>query len=454
MSHKIGRNDKCHCGSGKKYKHCHLASDERQTPVAKPAAWAQAPAQPSLPQPDPRMRERILDDLATSIPPHAREQVKQELARSWKAQPLLEFLEQRERIRAAAAQLETYREEFEKLTERKDTFLERAQTLFEQETFAPLRFTAAEVGKALRTVGFAPSAQPDKKLAKKVRSALLRLANRERRRELSLALMKHLPDFVAAGRYMDAWMIQSMAVDLLESKDSNPFLLAMFYFGFNDYVQERTRTEDALLRELGFDSAQVQNTSLEELEARLKERASDPTFEERIDAILAAHPEQEKDSMIQFRQLESECFALFGRNDAASLLLSRSEVEPWVHKAAALWSRALHEAQAEPGRAPTKKALQKVQQEFVLPLLEEMEAALFPPQRRKEFVARLKAYREERIAAGEKQVALQTFHIIATLEGPEPSANPFLKAVCFHSIRAVMRELSEEPGAAAAEPVP
>ena len=24
MSNKIGRNDKCPCGSGKKYKHCHL----------------------------------------------------------------------------------------------------------------------------------------------------------------------------------------------------------------------------------------------------------------------------------------------------------------------------------------------------------------------------------------------------------------------------------------------
>jgi len=25
---KLGRNEPCHCGSGKKYKHCHLANDE------------------------------------------------------------------------------------------------------------------------------------------------------------------------------------------------------------------------------------------------------------------------------------------------------------------------------------------------------------------------------------------------------------------------------------------
>ncbi len=27
MSEKIGRNDPCHCGSGKKYKNCHLKKD-------------------------------------------------------------------------------------------------------------------------------------------------------------------------------------------------------------------------------------------------------------------------------------------------------------------------------------------------------------------------------------------------------------------------------------------
>ncbi|MCB4756481.1 MAG: SEC-C domain-containing protein [Elusimicrobia bacterium] len=28
MNHPIGRNDPCHCGSGKKYKKCHLEADE------------------------------------------------------------------------------------------------------------------------------------------------------------------------------------------------------------------------------------------------------------------------------------------------------------------------------------------------------------------------------------------------------------------------------------------
>ncbi len=32
---KVGRNDPCPCGSGKKYKHCHMRSDQSDTPKAK-----------------------------------------------------------------------------------------------------------------------------------------------------------------------------------------------------------------------------------------------------------------------------------------------------------------------------------------------------------------------------------------------------------------------------------
>jgi preprotein translocase subunit SecA len=57
---KLGRNDPCHCGSGKKYKQCHLAKDEdaaraarakaaettEPAPAAAEAGTAAAPAPP------------------------------------------------------------------------------------------------------------------------------------------------------------------------------------------------------------------------------------------------------------------------------------------------------------------------------------------------------------------------------------------------------------------------
>lgn len=43
---KVGRNDPCHCGSGKKYKKCHQAQDEaaRSAELAKEAAAKAAAA--------------------------------------------------------------------------------------------------------------------------------------------------------------------------------------------------------------------------------------------------------------------------------------------------------------------------------------------------------------------------------------------------------------------------
>jgi hypothetical protein len=42
--HDLGRNDPCHCGSGKKYKQCHLAKDEAAERAAREKAAAQAAA--------------------------------------------------------------------------------------------------------------------------------------------------------------------------------------------------------------------------------------------------------------------------------------------------------------------------------------------------------------------------------------------------------------------------
>jgi hypothetical protein len=38
----LGRNDPCHCGSGKKYKQCHLDKDEAAAREARAAALAEA----------------------------------------------------------------------------------------------------------------------------------------------------------------------------------------------------------------------------------------------------------------------------------------------------------------------------------------------------------------------------------------------------------------------------
>ena len=41
-----GRNEPCHCGSGRKYKHCCLAKDEAAAAAARAKATAEAAAAP------------------------------------------------------------------------------------------------------------------------------------------------------------------------------------------------------------------------------------------------------------------------------------------------------------------------------------------------------------------------------------------------------------------------
>jgi hypothetical protein len=46
-----GRNDPCHCGSGRKYKHCCLAKDEAAARALRAEAVAEAPVVPAEPAP-------------------------------------------------------------------------------------------------------------------------------------------------------------------------------------------------------------------------------------------------------------------------------------------------------------------------------------------------------------------------------------------------------------------
>jgi hypothetical protein len=57
--HDLGRNDACHCGSGRKYKHCCLDNDEAAARAARAKAETEAPAEaPADPPAEARARRR------------------------------------------------------------------------------------------------------------------------------------------------------------------------------------------------------------------------------------------------------------------------------------------------------------------------------------------------------------------------------------------------------------
>lgn len=65
---RLGRNQRCHCGSGRKYKHCCLAKDEADAAAARAKDAAEAAARSS--------------ETVTSAPPRA---AKPQTHQPWKA---------------------------------------------------------------------------------------------------------------------------------------------------------------------------------------------------------------------------------------------------------------------------------------------------------------------------------------------------------------------------------
>jgi hypothetical protein len=161
MSMELGRNDPCHCGSGKKYKRCHLASDEqRQSAVPEPdgqhGTAAREPAEnsetPSAPL-DSRQMARVIRDSSRTMPPKDRAEFDGILAQT---QPIMAYMERREEIEAAATALEAHRAEFDRFAQDEKAYFNRAQTLFAEDRFKPMWFTAADVRRAFEKVGYPP----------------------------------------------------------------------------------------------------------------------------------------------------------------------------------------------------------------------------------------------------------------------------------------------------------
>ena len=114
----LGRNDPCHCGSGKKYKKCHLDADQRsragirQSQPGSESSFASATVQ-ALP--------KLLRQLSEEGSATDRKEFGELLS---KTEPILEYLERRGEIEAAAAKLEANRSEFERLAADEGRYLE------------------------------------------------------------------------------------------------------------------------------------------------------------------------------------------------------------------------------------------------------------------------------------------------------------------------------------------
>jgi hypothetical protein len=284
-------------------------------------------------------------------------------------------------------------------------------------------------------------------------AAILHLADdKDYRFRLARQLMMLLPEYMAAGRYLDAWLIQYSAFLMVERPDeSNPFLFEMFYHGFEEWASQVEAQQEGLLRESGIDRSVVAGMSVDEIESWLQAQMVDPQRKARLEAYFAAHPILSDQAEAELRDLERGTLFLLERDDADCLYLSPEEVNPWVptvmERLAPIEAQARRAAERGEWDDP---GILQVTGKVLVEVAREMVPAIFTPERLGRLVADLKEYRRHLLEAGEKEATMYAHAAFAMLEREETtSENPLLIAICFASLRLMLITISEEAQARA-----
>jgi DNA-binding transcriptional MerR regulator len=355
-------------------------------------------------------------------------------------------MEQQPAIEAASQAIEAYRADFDKLVEDEEAYLERTRLLFAEDRFVPLRFTADEVQRAFKKVGPLPPGSSDEQFVETVRKAILHLADKERRSQAAMSLLMHLPDYVVANRPLDAWIVQQCSYLTGEQPDeSNPFLFQMFSYGYDDWQAEQRDREVAMLRKAGMDVSRLEGMSMEEIDAWLQEQQADPAKLARMEELLLANPEQRAQAEANMEQLERDAHKLLQREDAAHLLLPPEDVEPWLPELNEGFASVCEQFPDLTTPSPSAAA-GRAFMDAMVPLVREMVAELFNPERIGNLAVQLKAYRNERFAAGDKKTAeLANGALIYVKDEDEPGCNSFLCALGYLSLMKVFETPANEP---------
>ena len=170
--------------------------------------------------------------------------------------------------------------------------------------------------------------------------------------------------------------------------ESNPLLFQMFRHGYDAWIETKRAKDATLLRELGIDMVRLQSMSLDELDAWLKEAASDPVKKARIEAQFS-DPGQRAETLAYWRQMDEDFVKLLEREDARPLLLAPEEIGPAIPLIAERMESAkrLHpELFARTNEAPAGGKLAEV----IRPILREICQAVYTPERIEQLVSQLR----------------------------------------------------------------
>jgi hypothetical protein len=389
---------------------------------------------------------QMAKDGFPSADPEEREELQRLLAI---AEDMAAYEARQDEIKAATAALEAHRAEFEALMSDFPTALDYAQRLFSEDEFASFRYTVADIHQAFENAGYPRlyREQPGEEDMEIVVAAMLSLVGEEDRTHLSRRLLLFLPEYVATGRYMDAWMIQLSAFQMIDSPESsNPFLTSMFFLAYDEWEQQLQSQRGDFLAELGITPAQLEQMTEEEIEAWFDAQMADPERRAQAEEYYQQYSIVRDQTESDFYEMERESVTLLDRDDARHLYLSREEVEPWVLEFMKRQAPIIQEirAAAAGGRRPDLATIEKTQL-VINKVVDEMTESIFTAERKRQLAEDLVAYQNQLRSSGDREAAQLAYVVSTTVQYNEsPSANLFLVNICFRSLRETMQKIAEE----------
>ncbi len=446
---KIGRNDPCSCGSGRKYKHCCLANELAVREEASTAAinsgfssdealfaasFLESGGDVTSPQYWEAMERRIPSKLRKEFEPIIRE-----------VKAAADFEAHRHAIEEAQVVLEKYRKPFERLLKNQKKLLAQAEKLFDEAPFESMWFSAKDLQRAFETVGYPPMNQNDARFFEVARTTIDFLVDVPDRHELSRRLFILVPDYVEADRPLDAWILQHNAVmlDDLPEKVCGIFLLSMFFHGMKDWEAEREREELALFNEMGLDPDEMRRRGFEEVEAMIQEVTSNPDKLGEVEAFLESHPQFKSNMEAECWTSEEAAANVLQREDARALLLTFEEVEPWF----SVFEGRICE-RPELVEAKQKDAVQNDGEGTEIATIlyavgNEMAGAIFKKPRLQRLVEAIHIYRRGLSPSDHEGILGVNGALMATGSDTSPTESHFLSMLCGNSLLHAIASLSK-----------
>lgn len=425
---KTGRNEPCPCGSGRKFKHCCLAHGDTMTGT----------------------EHRNVSPKSTRLAEGISPLIQQ-------AQEVAEYEARRPAILATHDELEKHRKPYEKLFKNPKKFFNRTEKLFAEPTFESMRFSANDLQRAFEGVGYPPASQRGDELIDIAGKALNFLLNEKQRDALARRLLCMLPDFVAEGRHLDAWIIQHSAILLNQPPEGgfSPFLMCMFLQGMKEWDANRDQEQLEMFRHLGLDVDDIRRKGFAGVESMIAEMIANPDKTAAVEKFLETHPELKAFSQAQCQKASGAAQHLLQREDAWSLLLAYEEVEPWFPEVEQRMRACPGVLDAMQRKVSLSEKQKKALTDCLYSLGGEMAESIFSKDRLQQLGDALRDYRSG-LSRHDQEGMIGVNGALMEVQSTDPvSKNHFLAILCTTSLFRALEEVQEvsdvEPPLSAAE---